>query len=195
MQVVGEPGAPLGVVAVFPTGSTGVDVALYICEVLIHSHFCPFPARRGERAMAEDGTDVIKKTLIDHGYLVYRTTANTVHLAELVRDNLMMDALVSVRAGHPRTVRVVVRAQRSDFPSKSDTEQRLFERARTQAASLVARGFQEVSQKVVDVPDPMDPSIVLDIWYQVALERATETDDDLTDALRAAVGVEKVAPR
>jgi hypothetical protein len=145
--------------------------------------------------MAEDGTDFIKKTLIDHGYLVYRTTASTVHLAELVRDNLMMDAQVSVRVGHPRTVRVAVRAQRSDFPSKLDTEQRLFERARILAASLFACGFQEVSQNVVDLPDPMDPSVVLDTWYQIDLERATETDRDLTDALRAAVRVEKVVPR
>ncbi len=58
----------------------------------------------------------LKKTLIAQGFEIYRTSPDQVSLADRVRDNLLMDAGVGVRV-QELSVRVVFKAQASDFPA------------------------------------------------------------------------------
>lgn len=137
----------------------------------------------------------VKKLLLGNGFLVYRTTARAVYLAERVRDNLIMDANVSVQLDDPARVRLWVRAQRSDFPSTSETESHLFERARALATDAYGQGFRECATEVVPQLDPMDETNVLDTWYQVAFEKPAADSHELVQMLRYALALDKVAPR
>ncbi len=101
----------------------------------------------------------LKKTLIARGFEVYRTLGDQVVLADRVRDNLIMDSGVAVRVGAPLSVRFVVRAQASDFPSVSADD--LYERARASVSDAQARGYAEVGVAAVPVRDPGDASSTL----------------------------------
>src|ERR1700761_8653443 len=90
----------------------------------------------------------IKKALQVAGFEIYRTRGDVVHLADRVRENLLMDANVYVRAPS-LTVGLVVRAQKSDFPS--DADEALFARARKLGADAIARGFVEVRAEIREV--------------------------------------------
>ena len=83
----------------------------------------------------------IKKALVAAGFELYRTRGDEVHVADRVRDNLIMDSGVSVRAKGSLSVRFVARAQRSDFPS--DGPASLFEKARGLGVIAEARGYAE----------------------------------------------------
>src|SRR5262245_19590554 len=84
----------------------------------------------------------LKRTLVAAGLEIYRTRPDAVHLAERPRDNQILDAGISVRPATPEgsiEVRVVMRAQRSDFPR--DTADALYARVREIAADdLFAKG-------------------------------------------------------
>ena len=122
----------------------------------------------------------LKKALIASGFEVFRTLSGEVELAERVRENLILDS--GVRLGPADDgrlrVRVVLRAQRADFPN--DDEAALFERVRKLAEPAVAGGFAEVSTNIHAVKDPADPDRVLDTFYELFLAREVA---DLTDAL------------
>jgi hypothetical protein len=135
----------------------------------------------------------LKKTLVARGFEVYRTLGDHVVLADRVRDNLIMDSGVAVRPGTVMSVRFVVRAQASDFPSVSADE--LYERARDCAVEALGRGYAEVGVAEVPVRDPGDASSTLDTWYEVSFERDVASEDELEHELRYALGLEKTVSR
>lgn len=137
----------------------------------------------------------LKKHLRSKGFLVYRTSEQEVQLAELVRENLIMDACVSVVVEEPLRIRFVTRAQRSDFPWTHESPAALFERARRLGVSAASHGFREVATSVAPQADPMDSGAVLDVWYQVGFEREVGSMHELDEPLAFALGLEKVAPR
>lgn len=127
----------------------------------------------------------LKRTLVAAGLEIYRTRPDAVHLAERPRDNQILDAGISVRpAGPPAAegaleVRVVMRAQRSDFPN--DAIETLFDRVRDLARDdLVGRGFGEIESREQRMLDPGDKSKTLDTWYELVFSR---TFDDATAAI------------
>jgi hypothetical protein len=130
----------------------------------------------------------LKKQLIAAGFEIFRVQGNRVHLADRVRENLMMDAGVAAVASDPPAVRLVVRSQASHFAG--ETPDQLFGRARSLAAASVARGYYEVEATVVPVRDPGGGPTTLDTWYEVAYEKVV-TDAELVAELRYALGVEK----
>jgi hypothetical protein len=136
----------------------------------------------------------LKKALREAGIEIYRTRGDVVHLADRVRENLLMDAQISVHAGEPPATKVsfVVRAQRTDFPN--DGESHLFERARLQAARAVERGYQEASAEVRKVCDPGDGERVLDTWCEVCFEKPVTDLDGLLAEARFALSIEKAVP-
>ncbi len=136
-----------------------------------------------------------KKLLTARGWMVYRTVGEAVLLAERVRDNLIMEAYVSVHVGDPVLVRFAARAQRADFPSSSETEASLLERARKMGEPALRWGFREQRTEVEAITDPMDPGRSLDTWYQVHFEKAVTTEEALLEAVEQAMGLEKIAPR
>ena len=133
----------------------------------------------------------LKKLLISAGFEVYRTLGNRVHLAERVRNNLLMDSNVSISCDQGLSVRLVVRAQSSDFPGESDDE--LLARARAQAAEARARGYVEVDSAMAPIYDPGDRSRRLDTWYEVSFELAVADQDQMVGEVRFALTLDKVA--
>jgi hypothetical protein len=133
----------------------------------------------------------IKKALLAAGFEVYRTRANEVHIADRVRDNLIMDSGVSVRCGDSLMVKFVVRAQRSDFPG--DGAPTLFDRARRLASNAQARGYQETSALTSPMVDPVDPGRTLDTFYEVSFEKVVASVNEAMAEVGFAMAVEKAA--
>ncbi len=133
----------------------------------------------------------IKKALAQAGFLIFKTQGDDVILAERVRDNLIMDSGVRLRAGSPLVVRVVIRAQRGDFPSEDANH--LFERVSQLAEPARSGGFAEVERTVSPVVDPGDPARTLDTFYEITLAKEVDSLDGAVKDLRFAMGLEKMA--
>ncbi len=133
----------------------------------------------------------LKKALVAGGFEVFRTLPEEVVLAERVRENLILDSGVRVGPlsdGRIR-VRLVLRAQRADFPS--DEESVLFDRVRKLAAPALEDGFTEVSTNVNAVKDPADPERTLDTFYEVSLAREVASVEDALPIVKFALSLEK----
>jgi hypothetical protein len=131
----------------------------------------------------------IRKALLAAGFELYRTQGDQVHVADRVRDNLIMDSGVAVSTAP--SVRFVVRSQRSDFPN--DATAMLFDRARALAVGAVAHGYAETGTMTSPMHDPADPSRTLDTWYEVSFEKAVATLDEAMAEVGFALSVEKAA--
>lgn len=133
----------------------------------------------------------LKKVLLASGFEVFRTLSEEVVLAERVRENLILDSGVRIspmRDGHAR-VRLVLRAQRTDFPTED--ESMLFERVRSLAEPARARGFVETATNVNAVKDPADPERTLDTFYEVSFAREALTLEEALELARFAMSLEK----
>jgi hypothetical protein len=135
----------------------------------------------------------LKKALVAEGFEIYRTSPTQVTLADRVRDNLLMDSGVAVVHGDSLGVRVVLRAQASNFPG--ETADSLFSRARALSPELLNRGYQEVGAESVPVQDPSDRSRTLDTWYEVSYLLAVAEEQGLYAELRFALGLTKNSER
>jgi hypothetical protein len=138
--------------------------------------------------MASQTPTELKKQLVAHGLEIFRVQGNRVHLADRVRENLIMDAGVCAIASDPLVVRFVTRAQASHFPDESPED--LFARARRLAAAAEPRGYREAESQVVPINDPGGGPATLDTVYEVAYEKAVDPGV-LVDELRYALSVEK----
>jgi hypothetical protein len=133
----------------------------------------------------------LKKTLVEWGFEVYRTLPDRVVLADRVRDNLIMDSGVSVIVAPSLALRVITRAQASDFPGESP--EALGARARRQGSQARSVGYVEVDARAVPVTDPSDVSHLLDTWYEVGFVKSVDGIDALAGEIREALGFEKAA--
>jgi hypothetical protein len=153
----------------------------------------------------------LKRALIREGFEIYRTAGSFVVLADRVRDNLIMDSGVALgvvdgSAGGPAAsaaegpatgwaegssdgagfiVRIVLRAQASQFPGES--AEQLVARARELARPFAERGYAETACEAIEMKDPGDPNRVLDTCYEVRWERADLALDGAVAELRAAL--------
>ena len=110
----------------------------------------------------------IRKALLASGFELYRTQGDHVHVADRVRDNLIMDSGVSVSTA--LSVKFVVRSQRSDFPN--DATANLFERARALAGAALGRRLcRDGDGDVARCTIRADPSRTLDTWYEVSFRK------------------------
>lgn len=130
----------------------------------------------------------LKKLLINAGFEIFRVQSDRVHLAERVRDNLIMDGGVCVVGGDELAVRVVIKTSRSGFPNESDAQ--LFERTRSLGALAEARGYAEVDATVVPVRDPSGGPTPLDTWYEVTYQKKVSADELLAE-VQDALALEK----
>jgi hypothetical protein len=133
----------------------------------------------------------LKKALIDAGFEVFRTRGDEIVLAERPRENLIMDSGVRLRVTEPLEVRLVLRAQKADFPNEDDHH--LFDRVRKLAESAISGGFTEVSTAVTKVTDPGDAERTLDTFYEITFTKPTPKLDDALVELKFAMGLEKRA--
>ena len=144
-------------------------------------------------AMPAPTVQEIKKALVQAGYEVYRARGDEIQLAERPRENLIMDAGVSLVASEPVKVRFVVRAQRADFPGEDEAA--LFERARGLGRACVDRGYVEFDTRARTLFDPGDSSRVLDTWYEVFFERPMSSLTEALDEVMVVLQFEKAATR
>jgi hypothetical protein len=135
----------------------------------------------------------IKKALVAAGFEVFRTQGEDVVLADRVRENLIMDSGVRLRSGSAMQVKVVLRAQRADFPGEE--EPALFARVRTLAQPAVANGFTEVGTAATRVTDPADDERVLDTFYEVTFAKEVGGMDAAVSELKFAMQLDKTVKR
>jgi hypothetical protein len=133
----------------------------------------------------------LKRVLVEAGFEVFRARADEIVLAERPRENLIMDSGVRLSAREPLEVRIVLRAQKADFPNEDDAH--LFGRVRTLAATALAGGFVEVGTAATRVKDPGDPDRTLDVFYEVTFAKTAGALDDALEILKFAMGLEKRA--
>jgi len=133
----------------------------------------------------------IKRALIDAGFEVFRTRTEEIVLAERPRENLIMDSGVRLRLTSSLEVRVVLRAQKADFPNEDDA--RLFDRVRTLASGALEAGFAEVGTAVTRVSDPGDAERTLDTFYEITYAKATAALEEALSELKFALALEKRA--
>ncbi|MEZ4310041.1 MAG: hypothetical protein R3F14_18530 [Polyangiaceae bacterium] len=128
--------------------------------------------------------------MIAAGFELYRTKGEVVHVAERVRENLLMDSGIFVHAGRS-VVGFVVRAQHTDFPN--ETEPQLFDRARALAHQAVARGYKEVEATTRPIFDPGDGDRRIDLWCEVLFERPAPSLELALEEVRFALTFPKSA--
>jgi hypothetical protein len=137
----------------------------------------------------------IKKVLLDAGFEVFRARGEEIVIAERPRENLIMDSGVRLRLGDASNpaleVRVILRAQKADFPTEDETQ--LFERVRRLAASSLSDGFVEAASAVTRVPDPGDSEQTLDMHYEITYSKRAARLEEAMAELRLALGIEKRA--
>ncbi|MDP9001584.1 MAG: hypothetical protein M3O46_15905 [Myxococcota bacterium] len=133
----------------------------------------------------------IKRALADAGFEVFRSRGEEIVLAERPRENLIMDSGVRLRVGDAFEIRIVLRAQKADFPNEDESH--LFERVRRLAAPVVSGGFAEVGTAVTPVMDPSDAMHTLDTFYEVTYAKDARELDDALRELKLALGFEKRA--
>ncbi len=134
----------------------------------------------------------LKRSLVTAGLEVFRTRGEEVHLAE--RQNVqLMEAGVRVRGGASPAVTVVVRAQRNDAPSLA--AEVMFDAVRARSLGLTDAGYGEVSREAREIRSVSDASQLLDVWFEVTLQRAVvSTDEAVTEARRAIAAERYVVP-
>jgi hypothetical protein len=131
----------------------------------------------------------LKKALISAGFEVYRTNGEEIILADRVRDNLILDSGVRVKASTPLQIRLIMGIRRAHYPT--DDEQTLFNRIRQLATPLLDEGFAEADTHVAPVADPADSSVTLDTFYEVIYMKEVAKVDDTS--LRLALQVATMA--
>jgi hypothetical protein len=160
-------------------------------EILHHSRE-DLTAGFGPRFNGLDLTPLqIKQTLIAAGLEVYRTTGEEVIVADRVRDNLILDSGVRVRAGEPMEVRLIMGVRRGQYPNDSDDQ--LFARLRQLASPAVVRGFAESQTGTAPVSDPADAKRTLDTFFELVLVKHEENTTAMLDLVRFAVEIAQTA--
>jgi hypothetical protein len=135
----------------------------------------------------------LKRQLIAAGLEIYRTRPDAVHLAERPRDNQILDAGISVRPSTPDgsfEVRVVMRAQRADFPR--DSEDAMYKRVREIAEPpLTSQGFTEIESREQKMLDPGDKTKTLDVWYELVFSKVVADFDTAVSEVKRVLPIDK----
>jgi hypothetical protein len=133
----------------------------------------------------------LKKALVTSGFELYRMRGDELQVADRVRDNLIMDSGVSVRVGGTLCVKIVFRAQLSDFAG--DAAPALFDKARAMGFDAMRRGYLEAGTLTSPVHDPVEPTHTLDTWYEVWYEKVVGSVEEAMAEVGFAIKLEKSA--
>ncbi|HEY2367965.1 MAG TPA: hypothetical protein VGH87_16320 [Polyangiaceae bacterium] len=112
-------------------------------------------------------------------------------VADRVRDNLILDSGVRVRAGDPVEVRLIMGLRQTQYPNDSDEQ--LFARLRQLAAEALGKGFSEADAKTAPVNDPADAKKRLDTFFELVLVKREPDRAALLDLVRFSIEIAKTA--
>ena len=133
----------------------------------------------------------IKQRIVAAGLEVYRTTGQEVVIAERVRDNLILDSGVRVRAGEPMEVSIVMGLRRGQYPNESDDQ--VFARLRQLAAPAMGHGFNEKKSGMAPVTDPADAKHTLDTFFEIVLAKEEPDLEAMLTLVRFALTIAQTA--
>jgi hypothetical protein len=133
----------------------------------------------------------MKKALVEAGFEVFRTLGAEIVLAERPRENLIMDSGVRLKIGTPLQVRLILRAQKADYPNEDDAH--LFDRVRKLAEAAISGGFAESQTTVSKVNDPGDEERTLDTFYEILYVKDAPSLEAAIGELKFAMTLEKRA--
>jgi hypothetical protein len=134
----------------------------------------------------------IKRVLREAGFEIYRTQGNVVHIADRVRENLIMDSGVRIDSD-TLCVSFYARCEKNSFPG--DGEDALYARAAALGQAALDRGYSEKRRFVTEMTAPGEPSRLLDHWYQVQFEVVADDIDGAVDHVRFVFALDKTATR
>lgn len=133
--------------------------------------------------------EALSEAIVNAGLEIYRAEHPEIRIAERVRMHLM-DSGVTVALGASLRVCLTVRAQRSDFPMASESEQ--FARVRAALAlPTQERGYAEAQAVARDIVNPADESDVLDVWHELTFEKPVADVAALISEVQWALSVGK----
>jgi hypothetical protein len=139
--------------------------------------------------LSQNASSPFKRALVDAGFEIFRTRGDEIVLAERPRENLIMDSGVRLRVSEPLEVRVILRAQKADFPSDDDLT--LFDRVRKLGIATLATGFAEINATMTRVADPGDAERTLDTFYEITYAKAAGVLAEAILEIQAALRIEK----
>jgi len=131
----------------------------------------------------------LKKSLVQAGFEVYRTTPAGIVLAERVRENQIMDAGIRVSVEAPHEVQVRFRAEKHVFPGLDDAA--VFARIAELATPAVAVGFAEARREAVPQMSPSDREVQLDTFLEIYMTQTATTFEAACALARIALGWER----
>jgi len=150
--------------------------------------------------MADPDLLELKRRLRAEGFEIYRTQDDHISLAERVRDNLILDSGVAVALDRQArdtglavslddpaqslSIRVTLKAQASHFPGAP--AEFVAVRAGALAESFLGRGYDEETSRTSGLPDPGDPTRILDTSHEVVVRITVAGLPALVTELRAA---------
>jgi len=175
-----------------PADGRNPDVGRETSTILHVLHVSPLDAPRATKLQWHDLTPLeIKQSIIAAGLEVYRTTGEEVIVADRVRDNLILDSGVRVRAGKPMEVRLIMGLRRGQFPNESDDQ--LFARLRELASPAMGKGFVEARTGMAPVNDPADAKKTLDTFFELILVKPEADLNEMLELVRFAVKIAQTA--
>lgn len=130
----------------------------------------------------------LKKSLVQAGFEVYRTTPAGIVLAERVRENQIMDAGIRVSVEEPHEVQVRFRAEKHVFPGMDDAA--VFAHI-AELTAAVATGFSEARREVVPQMSPSDREVQLDTFLEIYVVQTAPSFEAACQLARAALAWER----
>ena len=132
---------------------------------------------------------LVRQLLVDAGFEIFRARGDEISLAERPRENLIMDSGVRLGLGPRWEVRLVLRAQKTDFPAEEESS--LFARVRTLGLTALANGYREVDARVSIIDDPGGSDRTLDTLYEIIYAKEVAGIEEAVPELRKALATEK----
>jgi hypothetical protein len=132
----------------------------------------------------------LKEVLKSGGLEIYRVRGDHVFLAERVRENLILDAGVSVAAA-TLEVTVTCRGEQTHFAGATDDT--VFTHTEALGVPLLRDGFLEVLRRAVPMTDPMNAERVLDTFFEISYRKALPGPAEVVHTCKRVMTFERIA--
>ena len=146
----------------------------------------------------------LKKALRSEGFVIYRTLGEQIALAERVRENLILDSGVRIKAvGAPSEgdaaaaqgpvtfeVSVTFRAEKNAFPGIREAV--IYTHMAQGSERATELGFREITRGARAITDPVDPAVTLDTFYELIMVKDAVDFPEAVSLARFALGIDRI---